>query len=329
MKIKTKQLRDIFSKLKVGVSQKDIVEQATHITFDGEHAFTFNGNIYVFYPLPTDFKCCVPAKEFMKIVSEISQEEIEITFTEDGGLKLLGKGIKAKLKTIEMDKEFTIDKSPKMSKLPVDFKEAISLCAFSASQDVSTHLNGIYVNHNEVYGSDDYRISLYSMQSELKHTFLLPLSSVLSLKDFDIVEYAIEGSWIYFRDPDKSIFCSRLLDEKLYKDPSEFFEFEGVRVRFPSETKDLVSRASILAKGDFDIDKKISVTIQDGKLTCAGSNDLGDIETYVNIKSNKTIEFVINPQFFYQILEETSFGIVGEDRILFKTDNFKHLMSLH
>lgn len=328
MKIETKKLTDICNKLKVGIAQKDIVEQSKGVTFDGEHIFTFDGNIYIFHPFETDFKCCVPADEFIKIISDIKSEKISIDLKEDK-FSIIGPNIKALLNTIEINKENVINKTPNLRKLPSNFKEALITCSFSASPDVSSYLNGICIRDDKVWASDDYRISVFTMESEIDSPLLLPLSSVVSLKNFDIIKYGIEDNKVYFQDTDKSLFCSRLLQEDDYKDPSDHFDFEGERIRFPLEIKELIKKSSILAEGDFDIDKKIVVKLEDGKLSCKGSNDRGWIKASINIKSNKSIEFLINPQFFLQILDETKTSTVGEDRILFKTKHFKHLIALH
>lgn len=328
MKIETKKLTNICNKLKVGIAQKDIVEQSKGITFDGDHIFTFDGNIYIFYPFETDFKCCIPADEFIKIISDIKSESLFMDL-KDEKFSIKGKNIKALLNTIEINKENVINKTPDLNKLPSNFKEALITCSFSASPDVSSYLNGICIRGDKVWASDDYRISVFIMESEINFPQLLPLSSVISLKNFDIVKYGIEDNKVYFQDKDKSLFCSRLLQEEEYEDPSDHFDFEGERIRFPLEIKELIKKSSILAEGDFDIDKKIVVKIEDGKLTCKGSNDMGWIEASIKIKSNKSIEFLINPQFFLQILDETKTSTVGEDRILFKTKYFKHLIALH
>jgi len=332
MKVKTKTLTDIFSKLKVAVSSKDFIEQTKHITFDGDYAFTFNGNVWVLCSFPTDFECCVPAQEFMNIVSDIKDDDVELTL-EENIFKVSAGGLTAGLNTLEGggDEKFNIGKDPELKPLPKDFKEAISICAFSASQDVSSHLNGIYVHGQRVISSDDYRISVYHIDSKIEDSLLIPLSSVLLLKDFDIVEYGMdtENNNVYFKDSDGALFFSRLIDSKEYENPDKYFLFEGTRMKFPPDMEQLVGKASILAKGDFDIDKRISITMKDQKLTCHGHNDTGWIKTFVDIKGNKTADFAINPQFFLQILNESRFAIIGENRILFKTDKYEHLIALH
>jgi hypothetical protein len=41
------------------------------------------------------------------------------------------------------------------------------------------------------------------------------------------------------------------------------------------------------------------------------------------------VSFIINPIFLREILSKTNTVKIGEDRALFQTDNFQHLVSLH
>jgi len=330
MKIKTEELNKIFEKIKHGLAQKDIVEQSKTITFDKEFLFTYNGNVGVFSPFKTDFVCSVPAQEFMKIISDIEDEEIDIDFV-GNVLKLSGKNIEAEFTVLSddvKDSSFVINQDIRFYKLPEDFQQGIGLCSFAASKDVSSKFNGVYVNENNVFGSDDFRISYFEMKSEAKKSFLLPLNSVLILEKFVLKRYGLRDGFIFFKDSDDVLFCSRLL-ELNYSDPLPYFEFEGEKIIFPEDTKNLVEKASILAEGDFDIDKKIVVKIEDGKLVCKGENDIGWIKTFVKMNSKKNMQFTINPIFFLQVLAKTNSAKVGEDRIMFEATNFKHLVSLY
>lgn len=329
MKIKTKKLNTIFEKIKPGLAQKDIIEQAKNIVFDGKYIFTYSGNIGVFFPFKTDFVCSVPAQELIKIVSEILDEEIDIEFLENS-LKLSGKNIEVELNVLIndiQDSDKMVNQDVRFYKLPENFQQGIDLCSFAVSKDVSSYLNGIYVIEENMFGSDDLRISYFEMKSEVKKSFLIPLSSVLSLKGFELKKYGVKDGWIFFKDFDDVLFCSRLL-ELDYSDPSQYFEFEGKQIIFPEDMRMLVEKAEILSEGDFDIDKKITVKIKNNKVTCIGENDIGKIHTFAKMIVDTNIEFIINPIFFKRILSETNSAKIKGDRIMFETENFKHLISL-
>jgi len=329
MKIKTKKLNKIFEKIKIGLAQKDLVEQFKNITFDGKYVFTYSGSMGVFFSFETDFVCSVPAQELMGIVSDIKEEDIDVELS-GNSLKLLGGNVKAELNVLTdmQDSSKVISQRVRFYELPEDFMDGLELCSFAASKDVGSKFNGIYITGSSIFGSDNLRISHFMVKEEVKEPFLIPLSSALSLKGFELERYGIKDGWIYFKDSDGVLFCSRLL-ELDYDDPLEYFEFEGKEITFPKDIKELVEKAEILSEGDFDIDKKITVLIKDKEITCIGKNEIGKIDAYAEMENDDKIEFVINPVFFRRILSETNNAKIGSDRILFEAGNFKHLISLY
>jgi len=337
MKVNKKELVKILSLLKPGLAQKGIIEQSQHFIFTGKDIITYNDQICISHPFETDFAFSVPAAEFLKVLSGISEEEITITTSKEKEkfifiikTKATSAGFTSKVddKALELAKE-VIEKKIRFTKLPDQFKESVELCVFSASKDFTVpHLTGVYIDKENVFGSDDFRISHYLLNEEFKDSFIIPAESVLGMKDFEFVRYAIKDGWSYFKTKDNILFCSRLIEGSYSDDPLEYFEFKGDRIKFPSDLKTIVENASVMAEGDFDTDKKVYIKIGDGRISCKGENDKGWVESFLDMKSRKEINFTINPIFLTQILHKTDFVLVGEDRILFKSDNFKHLVQL-
>jgi len=90
--------------------------------------------------------------------------------------------------------------------------------------------------------------------------------------------------------------------------------------------------AEIMAAGDFDIDKRVKLSIEKGQLVVFAENEnLGWVKTKIKmgVKDAPSISFIINPIFLREILGKTHMVKVGEDRALFQTDDFQHLVSLH
>ncbi|MBU0659837.1 MAG: hypothetical protein KKF15_13865 [Alphaproteobacteria bacterium] len=152
----------------------------------------------------------------------------------------------------------------------------------------------------------------------------------MELIKFDVKKFHVGDSWVYFSTDDGVVFCSRVVKEDYY-DVDEYFKFDGTRLRLPKALKDSVDTVHILAEGDFDIDKRIDVKIGDGKISCRGERSIGWIESELDIKFSKeeAIEFAINPIFFSQILDKSTTMTIGEDRALFLSGSFKHLISLY
>ena len=334
MKVNRDELLNILLLLKPGLSDKAIIEELTHFIFTGNDIITYNDRITISHLFNCDFKFTIIADEFIKILNKIETKQFEM-FLKDSNLIIKAKGLKAKLVTGSVDSvkdhilSIDFDKKRKWNKLPKDFIDAVRLSIFSASKDASKPFSTcLNIYDNKIISTDGIRIGVYEMKDKMKAKILLPAVSASSLINFNVIEYCIEVGWIYFATKDNIIFCSRILNEK-YPDMLDFFNFKGKIIELPESIIDSISTVEILAEGDFDTDKKIEIKIEDGKLFCKGSKEIGEIETECDIDSKSKIEFMINPIFFKEILARTNKIKVGEGKALFEIKNFKHLISIN
>lgn len=335
MKIKRQELLDALTAIRPGLARKAILEQTMDFIFTREEVLAYNDKICISHPFRTDFECSIPAEQMYKVLASMSQKELELTYK--GGNLLLKEGkMSAKLVATKgipsiVEKLGLEDLENKWKELPKDFLEGLFLCMFSASQDMSQpYLTCICVDQNIMTSSDELRISQYMLEeTDFKDTFLIPAKSVEELVRFKVVEYYLGKAWVYFRTKEGVIFCSRIISGE-YPDCTSYFEFEGVRLYLPSELKDSVETALIMADGAFDIDKRIEVNISDGMIECLGENEMGWVKKIVKMKSKKKeVSFSINPIFFSEILSRTKVMICGTEKALFQTDKFKHLILLY
>jgi len=331
-------LISILQKVKPALASKTMLEEFSNFIFTGSHLLTTNDRICICYPLKTRFKCSIPSSEFYNILSSLKEENISIEQKEE---KLL-------FKTDKTSAELSIKKiddvvndfieaigvndffSEDFKSLSKDFIEGLTSCMFTASKDISQPLlTCLYASGKEIISSDDYRISLFTTDKALKDKFLIPASSVQEMIKFKEIEsYFRNDSWIYFLTKNGVIFCSRIINE-VFPDIKKEFDFEANEIILPKDFEELVANASILASGEFDIDKKIEVKVNKGKVSCKGQNDLGWIESKSDINTKQNFSFSINPIFLSQILKKTNIMKLGEGRILFETEKFKHLISLY
>ncbi len=336
MKIKTKELIKILQVVRPGLAKKEIVEQSTHFIFGGQNIVTYNDRVCISHPLKSDFHCSVQAEDFYKIVSNIEEEEIDLSF-EKGEIWIGSKETRAGLKTLvsgEIEKLIDIlnlsSLEKKWVKLPKEFIEGIFLCMFSASQDMTKGvLNSVSVGGNTIVSSDNLRISKYQMKDRIQKKFLLPLSSAIELVKFSIVEYVLTSNWIHFRTEDDVVFSSRI-EVGDFPAIDSFLKVEGETFTFPDGLKKAVKDVSVIAEGEYELDKRIEVKIDKGIITCLGQDkNRGWIERDTEMKyKGEKIFFLINPSFFYQILEKSVKMTLGGDRALFVSEQFVHVMVL-
>ena len=331
MKIHRLDLLTALQKIKPGIAKKDIVEQATHFIFTGSEIVTYNDNISIKYPLKTDIKCSVPAEDFFKVVQELDCKELNIKLDQD---KLCFDTGKAKVKLsigTELNKKLIVKTPEKWKSLPEDFIEAISFCSFSASRDMTKIvLTYIDISGSVVSSSDNYRVTQFVMKEKIKDNLLISAEAVRELVKFPITKYSVNDSWIFFKTADNIIFSCKRISET-FPDLSKILDTSaGQKIKFSADVSKAVKVSSIFAEGAFDIDRKIKVTVENGKLTCIGEKQTGRVDFTIDTESvkNKKIDFTINPEFFLKILMESKTAIVGKDKITFMSKNFKHTISL-
>ena len=99
MKVKKSELVDALSKVKPGLAKKEIVEQATHFIFSQGEIITFNDQISIMHPFDCDFDFSVKGEEFFKIVSGITEEEIDLSL-KDNTLHIKSKTINIRMANV-------------------------------------------------------------------------------------------------------------------------------------------------------------------------------------------------------------------------------------
>lgn len=344
MQIEREKFLSLLNSIRPGIARKDIVEHSTHFVFTGRWAVTYNEQICVCCPSPLgkDFICSIQAEEFFKFIKSLRAEFLDLEVVEEEGKHVV------KIKADRVEAEFAVSinesivgliKKLKIGGLkdlwkPVEdgFIPALKWCLFSASQDATQQLlTCIHIKKKLITSSDDMRVSRYSMGKPIDAELLIPAVSVEELVKFEVTDFCVIDPWVYFKTTSGAIFCTHLVDGK-YPDASEFFEFEGSDIELPVELESALESAEIMAAGDFPIDKRIKISIDKGMLTVYAENEnLGWVKTKVKmaVKNSPSVSFVINPIFLREILGKTNTVKIGEDRALFKTENFLHLVSLH
>ena len=335
MKIAKLELLNILKKLKpaVGSSNNSSISNADCFVFNEDTIVTFNEEIAIIYPLVTGIKCAVPADELMKFVTRAKGKDVIIEH-EESKINLTSGKSKAVLIIPKVDNTIhdaidTLEIPSKFLKLPENFAEGLRLCSHSFSKDITdVHLCGINVVGNKMQSSDDFRISEFTMDSEVKKPFLLFGKHAEALQNYNVLKYYKTEVWLYFLLDDDTVFCSRIMIGNEYPEVDQYFDFKGKNVVLP---KDLCESVDVAAITSTDNDKafgEITVKIADGVITCTGKNNKGESWKASKIDFEGSVEFAINPEFLNKILKVTSKLRVGKDRCLFDADGFRQLFSL-
>lgn len=332
MKINKNELVNIMKLVKPGLGKSSsMVQTNSSFIFSDNEIITYNDAISIGYPFKAEFSGCVAADEFYKIVSNLPGDSVELSVKEDS-LLIKGTKTKAMLKLLEFPDDIHAairTDTIKWRKLPEEFMRGLTLCCFSVSQDMTFQtLSYISVGDGRMVSSDNLRISMFTLEGRIQ-SFLLPGSAAKELVKLEgVSEYSLQGSWIHFKTTDGVIFCSRSGSGE-YPDVTQLFDgVTGPKFKVPESIQDSITRAAVLDSSDFDGDRKIIVTISNGKITCRGEGVAGWIETTDDIDFKKELKFGINPDFFTQVLDKATTAVYGEDKLLFKSGAFQHVISL-
>lgn len=336
-------LLKVLASLKPGLSSRAIVEQTDHYLFFEDKIATYNEMICIAGPFNIGFSGSVKAVEFYKLLAGISSEEISLELkkgqvvveTEGSsfGMAYSDSGqIHDLVKTV-------VFKDLSWRVLPKGLKQALVLCSFSASKNMTTPaLTGVWAKGKDVLSSDDYRLSWYELEKGLRRGFLIPASSAVWLREYEFEEYCLETGWIYFKDEDGLILGARLLGEEFPAERAKsiFPQKEEKGFALPKELKKAVDKTAVLMQGDPVLDRQLTLTFFKEKKKYkvkaeAKKKEVGWFSEIFDMEEGLEDGFsiTINPVFLEEILSyAVILRLVGETHALFLSDNFKHLVSL-
>jgi DNA polymerase III sliding clamp (beta) subunit (PCNA family) len=325
-----------------GLAAREIIEQSTSFVFAGGHLLTYNDEVAVRCPLPgsDDLNGAVKSKELYALVSKLKGETIDLE-VEDGKIKI--KGGKNSKAWISLDAEISLplnelETPKKWLALPDNFAKAVSLCLFSAGNDMTMPmLTTVNCTAGEIQSSDRYRLTVAKLGKQKVPAFstsvAIPAASARELVKHNPTEFCATDNWIHFKIDGQAIFSCRQMNGQ-FPDVSAFMapDKKMTAVPFPDKIQDLIDRARVFsANVDKGEDELINVGLDDNWLMIAAESKTGGFEERVRVQYvGKVIQFQINPVFLSQILAKTSEGHYSAERglIRFDTPDFTHILCL-
>ena len=334
MKINTEKFKQALSIVKPGLSNKDIIEQATKFVFMEGKLVTFNDEISIQHPLEElDFTGAVNSDELYKLVSRLKTEETEINH-KDNELVFKAGRIKAGIilhKEINLPLEEIDEKQGEWKKLPKDFTQGLKFVVGSCSSDMSSQIiTCVNITGNTVSGSDRFRIARYEFKKDLPFETLIPAKTVKDLINFKPALVAKgSGGWLHFKDAQDVVFSCRILNEK-YPNCDFLFEMKKPRVvALPPSLPEILERVTIFTDGDTQLDERVSVSFLKNKMVVESSSAVGWIKETEKIEySDKDLDFIISPYLFRDIVKNNNTMKVTKDKVMFEDKNWKYVAAL-
>lgn len=325
-----------------GLASKAIVEQTDCYIFDRSRVYTYNDRISISYPIDIGIRASVKAKDFFKVIKGVKEKIIKVTH-EDDILLVNSRETEAGLST---DVENTAAENmieglgldsidwKKAKAVPKDFIDALKVCQFSVSKDMtSDNLFCVCVEGNTVLSTDNLRISLYTLEKEFskKKQILIPYTSVQELVKYEVTHYHVKDNWIHFlMDNGATFSCILIMGE--FDDYKEFMEFEThAEIELPEELPSTLADVEVMCDGDSRIEKECDVKIRKGEIEISAKKARGWIKKRIDFEDydGEELSFTVNPEFLREVLEHATIMKIGNSAVKLEHVNFSHVLILH
>ena len=184
---------------------------------------------------------------------------------------------------------------------PKDFVQAMKMCQYSVGKDKSFEaLTYLYIHKNRAASTDNYRVSQYLMESELKDDLYIPGEALKYLISYDVVEYKLADGAIYFKGRQRCVHYSHRKSSiprvrKLYG------RDKALSLNFPVAMKDMVDTASVTVDGIVEVDKNVKIEIANNNIKVHSENEVGKVvvEEKIDSSAEASIPYQPSISFYY------------------------------
>ena len=324
MKINKDELLNALEIVKPGLANKELIEQSTSFAFMNERVVTYNDEISISHPVEgLEIEGAVQAQELYQLLSKLKKDDIEIIVEDNQIILKASSRSKAGL-TLQQEIKLPLEEigdQGKWKKLPEDFIRHVNFAIGACSRDMSRPvLTCVHVNkEGRIESSDGYCINRCELEENMPvKTFLIPATSAVTLVKLGPTKIAEGKGWIHFQTDAGTIMSCRVFEDE-YPDISDFLEVEGIEIKFPRTTNEVLDRASVFSKRDHFLDEEVVVTLEDNRMKVSSKSDSGWLQEEINIKyDDSPISFSVTPYLLRGILEETLTCIICENRLKFE-----------
>lgn len=343
MELKTKELRKIINVVKPGLAEKQLVPGMTRLIFTGSNITTYNGQQCIHYPLQTNFECSVNAKEFIKTIDQIKQDEMDIfidsnllhvkagriysKFSIDADIRVVTDTIDAILAEMEQGSE-----KDEWSTVPEEFTKAVLNIAFAASTDKTKQTQCcIHTKDGYALAADIHlgKMGFHYLDQEMPE-FMINAKDALSIVNSKVTMLLISKAWVHFASDDNVIFSIRKLEGVFpYAGVFDYLEDRSentVTITMPADVAEAIETAGIFSDND---DFPIHVTVHGRSMIFEARSAMGEgaYETIIDYDGGD-FDFRINSTLMKYMLGVTKDMDIDleKQKAFFNAGNFWYVM---
>jgi len=339
MKIDRKDFLEALDLITPAIGDKDIEPKHIRYYFSSDRISAYSGEFGATISFETGINCGVEASSLYSMLSVIDKKTLDISC--NGKLVIKSGKFFTDFRVFPVSEEpeylqILKKEKPKWAKIPDKLIEAISLSLYAASNDISySERMGVYCDKESVWASDGCRASVYSLDSDTKKAFFLPVNAASVVKKYSFTHYFVSSSWIHFKDKNSGLMFGCLLS-------AQEFPIEKLKENFPPSPRkkkeklevDLqkfknVCKASLLIFPDeFDSQKVIDLSVSDKKLFLSGKSSVRVFKDVIPLKKEvkEDMEFRMNAVFLVEALDRAAdiFLYPNEKFLLIKFGGLQH-----
>jgi DNA polymerase III sliding clamp (beta) subunit (PCNA family) len=332
--MKKQDILDALTIVKPGLSNKEIIEQASSFAFIDGNIVTYNDEISIQHPVEgLDFTGAIKAEILYGLLSKVKSEEIEMTVN-GNELSVVAGRTKAGI-TFQEEVKLPLDEineKTKWKKLPADFSKYLQMSAGACSGDMSTPvLTCVHVVKEGYFmSSDNYKILQAKLTGPMPvESFLIPANSAIIVAKMNPNKISIGPGWVHFMTEARTIISCRIFENDKYPDIVKVLETKGTTISFPVSLAKTLERTGIFAKREHIFDEVVELTIQNKKLIVKASCDQGWIEESLNMAyEGEPIKLFITPYLLKDILSRTSECVIGKNKLKFQSEDWIYVSAL-
>lgn len=333
MIINKTELKQALEIVKPGLSNKDIIEQATSFAFIEGNVVTFNNEISICHPVGgLELSGAIKAEELYNLLSKLKDDEINIDVKDNEILLTSGKS-KAGM-VVQAEVKLPLEEIGKIENwltLPSDFLKHLKFTIASCSKDMSRPtLTCVHINDEIIESSDGFRITRCTLEEMVPvPKFLLPASSAIQVVKLQPTEIASGNGWVHFKTEQGTVISCRTMEGEFPSTITDWLKTEGTTLTLPQTTSEVVEKSLVFSKRESVLDEKVDITIANRRLKIRSESETGWFEEELNIQyKGEPIIFSITPGLLKGILSETSECVIGDTKILFTGNNWVYLAML-
>lgn len=319
--------------VKPGLSNKDVIEQASSFAFIDGRIVTYNDEISISAPIPgLEIEGAIKAEILYGLLSKIKGDEIDIQVT---GNELLIKSGRTKAGiTLQEEIKLPLEEiaiRTKWKALPEGFSKYLAFAADACSSDMSNaKLTCVHVTEEGLLqSSDNYKIVQVDLKAKMPvKNFLLPAASAKIVAKMNPVKISEGEGWIHFKTEAGTTIACRVYEDE-YPKISHILKVQGQEVTFPVNLSKVLERAGVFAKRERTSEESVEIELTEKRLIVKATSDNGWFTESLNIEyPGMPMQFVITPYLLKDILSETLECVVGDNRLSFSTDDWVYVSAL-